>query len=79
MNALKDSIEWYKNAKSGSLKARIEKLMNDEEFAMSLAPYNVGDRVAQMVVMPYPNVVVEEVENLSDTVRGEGGFGSTGN
>ena len=40
--------------------------------------YNVGDRVAQLIIMPYPQVQFEEVEELSDTDRGEGGFGSTG-
>lgn len=37
-----------------------------------------GDRIAQLVVAPVSRVVVEEVESLSDTQRGEGGFGSTG-
>ena len=37
-----------------------------------------GDRIAQMVIAPYLKVEYEEVENLSDTVRGDGGFGSTG-
>ena len=46
---------------------------------MMYAPYKVGDRVAQMVVLPYPNVKLREVNNLSETDRGSGGFGSTGN
>ena len=37
-----------------------------------------GDRIAQMVIAPYLKVEYEEVEKLSDTVRGDGGFGSTG-
>lgn len=37
-----------------------------------------NERIAQMVVAPYVSVVWEEVEELSETVRGEGGFGSTG-
>ena len=45
---------------------------------MMYAPYKVGDRVAQMVVLPYPNVKLIEVNNLSETERGENGFGSTG-
>jgi dUTP pyrophosphatase len=45
---------------------------------MMFAPYNVGDRVAQMVVIPYPDVRINVVEELSETDRGEGGFGSTG-
>lgn len=39
---------------------------------------NHGDRVAQMVIAPVIQAEVKEVEELSETVRGEGGFGSTG-
>lgn len=41
--------------------------------------YDTGDRVAQLIIMPYPQIEFEEVEELSSTERGEGGFGSTGN
>lgn len=37
-----------------------------------------GERVAQMVITPYFYAEYEEVQELEDTVRGEGGFGSTG-
>ena len=37
-----------------------------------------GDRIAQLLILPVPEVVFEEVEELSDSGRGEGGFGSTG-
>ena len=40
--------------------------------------YDVGDRVGQIIIMPYPQVEFEEVEELSTSERGEGGFGSTG-
>ena len=39
---------------------------------------NNEDRIAQMVLMPIIKAKFEEVENLPDTIRGEGGFGSTG-
>ena len=39
---------------------------------------NKGDRIAQLVIMPYLSVEFEEAENLNDTERGDGGFGSTG-
>lgn len=42
-------------------------------------PYNEGDRVAQLIIMPYPTINLVEVEELSETERGEGGHGSTGN
>jgi dUTP pyrophosphatase len=38
-----------------------------------------GDRVAQVVIQPVASAEIEEVEELSVTVRGEGNFGSTGN
>ena len=39
--------------------------------------YN-GDRIAQIVITPYLHIEPNEVTELSDTERGEGGFGSTG-
>ena len=37
-----------------------------------------NDRIAQMVLMPVHKINFEEVENLPNTIRGKGGFGSTG-
>lgn len=37
-----------------------------------------GDRIAQLIVMPVPRVRFLPVDDLPDTARGEGGFGSTG-
>lgn len=37
-----------------------------------------GERIAQMVITPYITAEYEETDELSETVRGEGGFGSTG-
>tara|TARA_B100001029_G_C14902551_1_gene361763 strand:- start:292 stop:729 length:438 start_codon:yes stop_codon:yes gene_type:complete len=39
---------------------------------------NDGDRIAQMVLCPVTKIELEEINNLPETVRGEGGFGSTG-
>jgi dUTP pyrophosphatase len=39
--------------------------------------YNVGERVGQLIIMPYPTIEFEEVSELSQTERGEGGYGST--
>jgi len=39
---------------------------------------NHGDRVAQMVIAPVTQAKVEEVDDLSETERADGGFGSTG-
>ena len=40
--------------------------------------YKIGERVGQLVIIPYPIIEVEEVTELSDSERGTGGFGSTG-
>jgi len=39
---------------------------------------NNKDRIAQMILIPVHKMELEEVENLPDTLRGKGGFGSTG-
>ena len=39
---------------------------------------NNGDRIAQMILAPVVKIELEETSNLPETIRGEGGFGSTG-
>lgn len=41
--------------------------------------YYVNERVAQLLIIPYPQIEFEEVEELSETERGAGGYGSSGN
>ena len=41
--------------------------------------YEVGDKIAQFIILPYPEVSYKEVETLSETDRGENGHGSSGN
>ena len=40
--------------------------------------YKVGDRVCQLIIIPHPIIELEEVNELNNTERGTGGFGSTG-
>lgn len=40
--------------------------------------YQVGERIGQLIIIPIPNVELVETDELSDSQRGEGGFGSTG-
>ena len=40
--------------------------------------YQVGDRIGQLIIIPYPDVDFVEAEELSDSERGEGGYGSSG-
>ena len=56
-------------------KNRVYEMTKNLEFA----PYKVGDRVGQMVVIPRSVIKLVEEEKLSETERGEGGHGSTGN
>ncbi len=50
-------------------------LLNHSKAAQTVEP---GERVAQMVITPVLTPAYEEAEDLSDTSRGQGGFGSTG-
>jgi dUTP pyrophosphatase len=40
--------------------------------------YQIGDRIAQIIIIPHPQIQFYEVDELSDSERGDGGFGSTG-
>ena len=50
-------------------------LHNHSNIAQSIEP---NERIAQLVITPYIKGIFSETDDLSDTVRGEGGFGSTG-
>ena len=57
----------------GELQATFNKLNGLDSIA-----YNVGDRIAQIIIVPHPIVQIVEVDELSESKRGSGGFGSTG-
>lgn len=57
----------------GEIKFRFKKLAWDNGEV-----YNVGDRIGQLIIIPYPQVELVEVDELSSSDRGEGGYGSTG-
>ncbi len=54
---------------------KVSLLNTDSKDAYDVA---VGDRIAQLIVMPVIQARFEPVEALPDSIRGEGGFGSTG-
>lgn len=60
---------------SGSIKFRFKKTSTSAYEKV----YNIGDRIGQLVVLPYPTVEFQEVEDMSETERGEAAFGSSGN
>lgn len=57
----------------GEIKVVLANLDNENEFEI-----NIGDRIAQLMIVKYPVVDYVLVESLDKTERGEDGFGSTG-
>jgi dUTP pyrophosphatase len=51
-------------------------LQSDESKNQKI--YSVGDRVGQLIILPYPTIEWEVVDELSDSDRGTGSYGSTG-
>jgi dUTP pyrophosphatase len=62
----------------GELQATFKKVYGKNDIRIDETDYKVGDRIAQIIILPHPEVEFKEVEELSNTERGEGGFGSTG-
>lgn len=52
--------------------------MHFSNISDKMDPYGEGDRIVQMIVLPYPMVKYVEVAELGNTDRGSGGYGSTG-
>ena len=57
---------------------RGEVMVSLHNHSNTLQEIDNGERVAQIAIVPFLKVEFEETDELSDTVRGEGGFGSTG-
>jgi dUTP pyrophosphatase len=70
---LSNSVGVIDSGYRGELQATFKK-----ENGLDSLAYKVGDRIAQIMIIPHPEIEFEEVDDLSDTERGEGGFGSTG-
>ena len=67
---------WIRGGIDAYLKAKNS--VYEAAKSLAYAPYQIGDRVAQMVFISYPEVNLIEQHILSETERGSGGFGSTG-
>lgn len=59
-------------------KSAFEHRISPTEILICDKIYEVGDKVGQIMIVPYPQIEFNEVEELSETDRGSGGFGSTG-
>jgi dUTP pyrophosphatase len=71
--ALSNSVGVIDSGYRGELQATFKKTNGLDSLS-----YKVGDRVAQIMIIPHPTIEFEEVNELNNTERGEGGFGSTG-
>ena len=71
--SLSNSVGVIDSGYRGELQATFRKIQGEGSDK-----YNVGDKIFQMIIVPYPSVEFIEVNELTTTERGEGGFGSTG-
>lgn len=75
--------EWAKPGTVGKVSEEFDFTMlpngyGQDNEVYGCAIYEVGERIGQIVILPYPQVTFQEVSVLSSTDRGEGSFGSTG-
>jgi dUTP pyrophosphatase len=70
---LSNSVGVIDSGYRGEIQATFKK-----ENGLDSLAYKVGDRICQIMIIPYPPIEFEEVNELNNTERGEGGFGSTG-
>jgi len=80
---LSNSVGVIDSGYRGEIQATFNKIfgsegMYDEAKIPTTEFYKVGDRIAQIMIIPHPTIEFNEVDELSDSERGEGGFGSTG-
>jgi dUTP pyrophosphatase len=62
--------------------ARIEECTDDSihinDWYDDKEHYEIGERIGQIIILPYPKIEFFEVDELEDSERGDGGFGSSG-
>ena len=83
---LSNSVGVIDSGYRGEIQATFNKIFGGDRFydetkiteITSNDFYKVGDRIAQIMIIPHPPIEFKEVEELSNSERGEGGFGSTG-
>jgi dUTP pyrophosphatase len=71
---LANSVGVIDSGYRGEIMARFKKTSDSAHETL----YNVGDKVVQLIILPYPSIELEEVDSLTQTERGSGGFGSSG-
>ncbi len=76
-DVITDFYETQSSCEERDITQFVEDMLKDGRNALK-APYSIGDRIAQLIIIPYPCVEFEEVDELSDSDRGTNGYGSTG-
>ena len=76
-------LKFKSSVSSFSLKTLFKLIFNPDAKITIISnhsvSYSIGDRIGQIIILPYPQIEFEEAEELSETERGNGGYGSTGN
>jgi dUTP pyrophosphatase len=72
-HSLANAVGVVDSSYRGEIKLRMRYVDEREDME-----YSFGDKIGQLMIVPYPEVQLEEAEELSTTERGEEGFGSTG-
>jgi dUTP pyrophosphatase len=84
--ALANAVGVIDSGYRGEIKARFKRLPNSyingdglvgEYIKNPQTEYQVSDRIAQLIIMPYPKIEFEVTDELVKSARGVGGFGST--
>lgn len=70
---LTNSVGVIDSSYRGSIKFRFKPALSGNGI------YGVGDRIGQLIIIPYPQIELNKVEELPNSERGENGYGSTGN
>lgn len=73
---LSNSVGVVDSGYRGEIQATFKKIQGVSNNALD--NYKVGDRIMQIMIIPHPSIIFIEVDELDNTERGEGGFGSTG-
>lgn len=76
--ALTNSVGVIDSSFRGEILFKFKPALTYKGASESRRVYSVGDRIGQLIIMPYQQVEFEEADELSESDRGKGGFGSTG-
>ena len=80
---LSNSVGVIDSGYRGEVLFKFKKSLNHSSFNNNTwyddNEYQIGDRIGQLIIMPYPEIEFIESEELTETERGAGGYGSSGN